>query len=203
MRFVKISVATVVLGFVLVFCVRMLPFDHWGLAIAVNFLFMAFFSYLSDIALYPLYSSRYFAARPFEKGGSIYRWCGVGLFALVLRWIGWELALRKDQPISRDLTRLSNYESGTRGSEAVHLCSAVAVAGFTLWAGWHTSIHDVQWLVLVNILVNVYPVMLQRYNRPRVARVIDAMQRREDLSPGHVVARFAETRRDGKEVGQT
>ena len=202
MRIIKVSVAIVVLWLVLVGCVRLLPLDHWGLAIGVNFLFMAFFSFLSDVALYPLYSSRYFAARPFEKGGSIYRWCGVGFFLRVLRWVGWERALRKDQPISKDLTRLSNYESGTRGSEAVHLCSAIAVAVFTLWVGWTTSINDLKWLVLFNILVNVYPVMLQRYNRPRVARAIEVMQRREGVSPDHGVPRVTGNRCDGQEVGQ-
>ena len=52
----------------------------------------------------------------------------------------------------------------------------ICVAGVTVYVGWRHSIRDTLWLVPSNILFNVYPVLLQRHNRPRVADLIRRKQ---------------------------
>jgi hypothetical protein len=106
----------------------------------------------------------------------------VKYFTVVLRVIGWEALLRKDVPIMKDLHALKTYEAVTKGSEAVHTAAALSVVAVAMWIVWSTSFAHTTWLLLVNIVVNVYPVMLQRYNRPRVARVIHRFEQRSAAS---------------------
>jgi hypothetical protein len=184
MLILKVAVAVVVLVGALSFCVRFVPVGHWGFAVAVNFLFMMFFTVV-DLICSPSYASVYFAARPFERNGAIYRWFGVDAYRWMLRRIGWEAILRNDLPIRKDLESLSRYEGLTRASEAIHLAAAASVAVVTVWVAWRHSVAVIGWLVLVNILVNVYPVLLQRSNRPRVRRVIERWTQRSAAVAGH------------------
>jgi hypothetical protein len=156
--------------------------DHWGFAIAVNFLFMAAFTLLVTL-LKPNYSSGYFPPKPFERDGSFYRWFGVQYYLLLLRWIGWEKVIGRDKSITDDVSSLSKLEAETRGSDAVHLLAAICVAAITIWIAWRYSVGHIHWLVLGNLLFNVYPVMLQRYVRGRVSRVIALKESRAGRTP--------------------
>jgi hypothetical protein len=185
MRPLKLAIAVLLFFGSLLFCVglaRIVPVDHWGFAISINFLFMAYFTLLFGKLFIPAYSSGYFTPRPFERNGSVYRWLGVTYYVVLLRLIGWEKLLRKDQPIKNSLESLKVFEATTRGSEVIHVCAAISVAAFTIWVAWRYSVGHIHWLVLLNILVNVYPVLLQRYNRPRVNRLI---RLKETLMPKH------------------
>ncbi len=154
----------------------LLPADHWGFAIAVNFLFMIIFTIIFDTLISPIFSEKYFRSKPFEKEGSIYRWFGIMYYKRALKLIGWEKIIRKDQRIKHNLDALTTFERWTQGSEAIHLFAAISVIAYTVWVGWSYSIREIRWFVIANIIVNVYPVMLQRYNRPRIYRLIRYQQ---------------------------
>jgi len=156
--------------------------DHWGFAISVNFLFMIVFTVIFEHFLPPVSSNKYFISKPFEREGSIYLWLGVKYYKYLLKIIGWEKIIRKDQSVKNHLDSLTNYKIWTQGSEAIHLFASIYVIAFTIWTGWKYSIGDVYWLILFNIIVNVYPVMLQRYNRPRVIRLIQHQKMRKNKS---------------------
>ena len=157
-----------------VWLAKYVPVGHWGLSISVTFLFIAVFTVIFDFLLEPKLSSAYFDSRPFERDGSLYRWFGVRYYASVLRRIGWENIRRQERPITRDMESIIQFEHWNRGAEAVHTLAAIVVAGITVWVGFIRSPGDTKWLVLSNVLFNVYPVMLQRYNRARVERIRNA-----------------------------
>lgn len=164
--------------FLSIWVAGIIPVGHWGFAIGVNFLFMAVYTIIFDTLFSPAYSAKYFIARPFERKGSIYQWFGVNYYKYLLRLIGWEKIIRKDQVIKRNMDSLLEFVTWTKGSEAIHLIAAISVIAFTIWIGWHYSISDIRWLIITNVLFNVYPVMLQRYNRPRIIRLINFQKTR-------------------------
>jgi hypothetical protein len=175
MKAPRLAISILVLLTTILICVWLagiVPVDHLGFAVSINFLFMLAFTLIFDTVLKPDYSSGYFEPKPFERGGTIYRWFGVKYYVSILRLIGWEKSLRKNAPIENNLESLMRFDATTRGSEMIHLLSAVFVAALTVWIAAKHSIRDIHWLVLVNVLVNGYPVMLQRYNRPRVRRLV-------------------------------
>ena len=150
--------------------------DHWGFAISVNFLFMACFTLIFSVLHTPAYSSAYFEARPFERDGAIYRWFGASLFRSLLRSSGWHRLTWGGRPLDGTLTSLRDFEYRSKGAELVHLLAMICVAGVTVYVGWRHSISGTLWLVPSNILFNVYPVLLQRHNRPCVAGLIRRKQ---------------------------
>ena len=152
--------------------------DHWGFAIIVNFLFVIIFTIIFEKLLPPVFLNKYFISKPFEREGCIYLWFGVGYYKYLLRIIGWEKIIRKDQPIKNNMESLIKYNIWTKGSETIHLFASIYVFAFIIWIRWRYSIGNVYWLILLNIIVNVYPVMLQRYNRPRVIRLIQYQKMR-------------------------
>lgn len=77
------------------------------------------------------------------------------------------------------INSLRNYEKFTRIYETIHLVFFGVVAatiGSQLQAGY---IETAAFIAGINTLVNVYPIMLQRYNRSRLYNTINKMEQRE------------------------
>lgn len=165
---------------------EIIPATHWGYAISVNFLFMMAFTLLFDGVLKPTFASPYFSCHTLEQNGRIYRWAGIRGYVWLLRGIGWERLQRKDAPIKARLESLCGFERITRSSEAIHSLAAVCVTTCAVWAGVRYSAQSAIWLCLVSLLVNVYPVMLQRHNRPRVQRAIRLLESRTQRINPHI-----------------
>jgi hypothetical protein len=129
--------------------------------------------------------NRYFEPKPFEiRGeGQIYRSIGIRLFKrylptsgdLVSRWRGQRRIPTYNVDIAADLVR---YEKVTRSYEARHIFGATSML---LLSWWSITFHGKgDWFVLImaNILINGYPIMLQRYNRVRLRSILENLDAR-------------------------
>jgi hypothetical protein len=109
----------------------------------------------------------YYAMRPFEKGGRIYDYLGVRWYRRCLRRVLWSVnpaVLRSEPGARKDMIR------ATQGPEAGHLIIFVVILAITVWAsvsGWWGA---VVWLLLFNLLHNLYPVLSLRQVRARLDR---------------------------------
>jgi hypothetical protein len=109
--------------------------------------------------------ARYYATRPFEKGGRIYDYLGTGWYKRLLRRVLW--TVNPTQLRSRPDARQTMI-AGTRAAEAGHLLIFVVITGFTLqalFAGWWDT---AGWLLLFNLLHSGYPVLSMRQLRSRL-----------------------------------
>jgi Glycosyl-4,4'-diaponeurosporenoate acyltransferase len=82
--------------------------------------------------------------------------------------------------VNRDLTSLHRCEWGTRVAEAVHLLGFIgftAVASEQFEFGSHSLTALIIALVL-SLVLGLWPVVLQRYNRVRLQRAIERRERR-------------------------
>lgn len=109
--------------------------------------------------------ARYYATRPFEKGGRLYDFLGVSWYRRALRRVLWSVnpSLLRSQPAARE-TMIEN----TKDAETGHLFVLLAIMGVTAWAlssGWWDA---VGWLLLFNLLHNGYPVLSMRQLRARL-----------------------------------
>lgn len=109
----------------------------------------------------------YYATRSFEKGGRVYDYFGVGWYRRLLRPVLWSLnpaLLRSQQDGRQTMIR------ATKDPEAGHVIIFVVIIGITLWAlvaGWWDT---AAWLLLFNVLHNLYPVLSVRQIRARLQR---------------------------------
>jgi hypothetical protein len=107
--------------------------------------------------------------RPFELDGRCYELLGVRVVKRMLRrgpatWFNPALRL----PPTRDAESLARLDAAMRTAEASHALLFVAVLPVVVHAlvrGWWAA---AGWTLLFDVVLNGYPVMLQRYNRARL-----------------------------------
>lgn len=116
----------------------------------------------------------YHQLRRFERSGRVYELAGVRAAKSVLR--RGPLAVFNPQlhlPAERTPAELDHLAQRMRDAEACHAVQFVAllvVVGHAVVRGWWPAAA----LTLVfDVLMNLYPVMLQRYNRARLAERFD------------------------------
>ena len=142
--------------------------------LAVSWL-ISFVIAMTSIAFLQSLSPRVFAPASWEKDGDIYNGAGVQAFRWVLfhsplGWINPNLHMSAGQA---DCDRLLK-EMNT--AEGVHWLTCAASVALALW--WLAGDRDAYGysMLLVNIPFNLYPIMLQRWNRGRVFRMLKRRQ---------------------------
>lgn len=121
--------------------------------------------------------------RPIEP--VLYRWVGVGLVKRIVATRMWPL-LNGFEPPPQAKTRqelLDRTELATMGAEACHGATFILVFLVALFCLAVGRFSEAVWILAFNVLLNGYPVMLQRVNRWRVQQV-RASTRQENLTSG-------------------
>ncbi|WP_346320884.1 hypothetical protein [Chitinophaga sp. YIM B06452] len=158
----------------LVYYVRM---DGFAFAWALNFLLMLCVSVFTG-SLKSNLSSSYYQQKEWEGKGKIYEYLGVNVFRKLLVWSGWEKVIRKSFPIKNDAQALTGLYYQAKKSELDHLVILLIVLGFNVFVAFKFGIPRSLWLLALNVILNLYPIFLQRYNRPRIERIVSLSKRR-------------------------
>ncbi|MCF0069638.1 hypothetical protein LZD49_04090 [Dyadobacter sp. CY261] len=123
-------------------------------------------------------SSSYYNEKVWESRGKIYESLGINWFRKLLIWIGWERLNKKSNPIEKNTKALMHLHYQTKQSELGHIIIFFIVMGFNIFVAFKFGLLKSLWLLTLNIFLNLYPILLQRYNRPRLARAINLSKRR-------------------------
>lgn len=170
----SISILVILITLLVIYAIALwLLFTSFLFSWILNFWLMTCYSMLAAL-IKPKLDSSYFDVKKFEKGGEIYKYFGVHFYRKILVWVGWEKIRKQGNPIIKDPHSLRIIEYNTRISETGHTMIAFIVFGITI--GLSTSLHQAKWLMITNIFLNVYPIMVQRYNRPRLRSVIENLK---------------------------
>jgi hypothetical protein len=155
------------------------PFDGFLFAFDLHLLLMAWFAF-SITYLKISYEWNYFLPKSIENDGKIYNYFGVNIFRKILVIIGWEKITRKmNGTVKFNIENLKKREKNTRTGEFAHFVIGIIVMILTLILA--KSFEDAKWLIITNIIFHFYPVLLQRYNRPRYLKTINKFERRTEL----------------------
>ncbi len=141
------------------------------------------------ISLWWVLPRAYFELRPFERTGRVYESLGVLLFRrfvpdgdLANRW---ERRKKPQYRVLRGRRSAADFVVRTEQSERGHLvllALGIVSAAYAWSLGWHGW---AAYLSAGNVVVNVYPILLQRYTRGRLRAVL---HRRDEVRP-HTRAR--------------
>jgi hypothetical protein len=154
-----------------------IPMDRFTFAWALNFLLMFCVLGYTETQKGQLTSS-YYTEKSWERGGKIYAPLGVNFFRKLLVWIGWEKVTKKSAPVEKNIQALMILRNQTKKSEMGHAIVLVIVFGFNVFVAFRFGVLSSLWLLVLNVVLNLYPIFLQRYNRPRVERAIRLSTRR-------------------------
>ena len=174
--FVLFAIAAIAVAstFALIKYTRM---ESFAFAIALNFLLMLFVVIFTDVLKSP-FNFSHFDERKWERKGVVYESLGVNLFRKLLIWTGWEKVIRKAHPVEKNTKALTNLYYQTKKSEVDHTFILLIVLGFNIFVAVKFGLIKSMSLLISNILLHVYPIILQRYNRPRIARAIKISERK-------------------------
>lgn len=116
----------------------------------------------------------YFEIRPWESDGRLYERLGVRLFRFVVPMgdcINW--FVRRFQPDYRVVSEQSvaDFIKRTETAERFHLACLLAIAPSALYSILLQWWAFAMLLTLPNIVLHVYPILLQRYTRARIQRL--------------------------------
>ena len=148
-------------------------------AFSLTWLIMAFVAAVTG-RIFVRLDPEWFRLAYWEREGRIYDRVGLGAVRWVLRYtaLGWlnpNIKVRSGGP---DMDRLLRDMNAVEGVHILAAGISLAVAAFFTLAG---QVFIGIWLVAFTTLFNVYPVMLQRWNRGRIVRLQRIMlKRRKD-----------------------
>lgn len=157
--------ATLVAAAVLGWAGRELDQRSVGFAFVVVWVPMTWLGTVSRV-ITPRLPASYHRLRPFERDGRAYELVGVKLVKRLLRR-GPIAAFNPGLHLPTEPTaaRIGQLDQRMRDAEASHMILFVSTIGITVGAaagGWSGA---VGWILVFDVVLNGYPVMLQRYNR--------------------------------------
>ncbi len=168
-KFLKMALVTVLATAILIYLfIKNHPYSFL-FAWVLNFaLMIVVFVYTNTFN--PRLKANYYNLRQWESDGNIYKWIGIDLFRKLLVLIGWERVIRAANPINKNT--IEKLERAARESEFAHLLIFCIVGLMSAYVAFLYGFQKSLNLLILNILFNFYPVILQRYNRPRLQRAI-------------------------------
>ena len=120
----------------------------------------------------------YFRSRAFEAG-NVYPRLGVRIYKKFVPTSG-EVVSRlrgidrlKISAAGSRRQALLNYELQARTWEGRHLVSAVLLQAWAVSGGAIVGMEQFWASSAINLIVNVYPIMVQRFNRARIAKILE------------------------------
>jgi hypothetical protein len=151
--------------------IQYMDMQSFSFAWTLNFLLMMCVLMFTETLKSPL-TSPYYNQKGWENGGKVYESFGIHAFRKLLVWTGWEKLNKKANPVEKNFDSLIQLHYKTKQSELGHILIFIIVFGFTLFVAYKYGFLNSLWLLSLNIVLNLYPIFLQRYNRPRLARAI-------------------------------
>jgi hypothetical protein len=171
-KIMLVTVATVVAVYLVIWSLDAFGFRSPVFALLVNWLAMSWVAILGQFVRLT-YSPGYYATKAFEQNGRVYEYLGIRFFKRLVRrgpFSVFSPTLRF--PKEKTIPALKGLDGEMRKAEAGHVTIFLLMSGFigyALFRGWFDA---VGWLLLFNLLINGYPIMLQRYNRIKLQELI-------------------------------
>ena len=171
-KLISFTIATIVALVLTVWSWDAFGFRSPVFAFLVNWLAMSWVALIGPLVQFS-FAPGYYATQPFEHTGQVYERLGIRLFKRLVR--RGPLAMFSPTlrfPKDKTVPALRILENEMRKAETGHVLIFVLMfvfVGYALLQGWFDT---VAWLLLFNILINGYPIMLQRYNRIKLHELI-------------------------------
>lgn len=170
-KYLKLTWIIIIISLVIISVALWKGLDSFVFAWVLNFMLMTALLYTIEI-IQPKLMSSYYNSKKWESNGQFYKKLGVNYYRKLLVLIGWEKMNKSKSPVKKNLNTLKNLEYRTRQSEIGHLIIFIIVLLVNIFVIIKFGFIDSIWLLVLNILLNAYPILVQRFNRPRIKRLI-------------------------------
>ena len=172
MKLVWFIAAAIAVAFLIAWSLDAFGFRSPIFAFLVNWLAMSWIA-IAGQAIDFSFPVRYYDIKEFERTGQVYERLGIRLFKRLVRrgpLTIFSPTLRF--PKDKNIPALRHLDHRMRRAETGHVLIFVLMLLFISYAllkGWFDA---VGWMLAFNVVINGYPIMLQRYNRIKLQELI-------------------------------
>ena len=155
-------------------------FAIFGISLLLNLFITGVFAFLGFVyKTNTLLPSSYYQIKNSKSLTIIYRKLGVEFFKAVLLKAFWGKEKNRKKYFSGAKTGIENFDFQTRQSEFGHLASLIAIliVTFILLINGHLAIFI--FTTIINLIGNLYPIILQRMHRVQIERLTKLLERRK------------------------
>lgn len=138
-------------------------------SLALVGLSMSFMFYMGLLIKIPI-TGRYFTAIDIEQGGKLYEQLGIHVYKFILFHSPFVFLGKHLRAKNYKHSQLLELEQKMRISEFGHLVGFVMILAVT-FPMCRRSWKFAAWLTFLNIIMHLYPIFLQRYNRMRINKL--------------------------------
>jgi hypothetical protein len=135
----------------------------------VSTLFIIFLLQKTDLK----FSKVYFQIRKLEYSSKLYRVIGVTFFKKILQRFYLPKVTLKISLRDRSKSEISHIENQMEQAEQIHVLGFILIVIVSIIFSILRDVSFILWFTIFNILMNLYPVLLQRYNRNRIRIIIE------------------------------
>jgi glycosyl-4,4'-diaponeurosporenoate acyltransferase len=121
----------------------------------------------------------YYEPKKFEFYGNhtIYDYVGIRWYKKYLPFTGdlarkWRNLIQINLNKSQRINELYRYEKKTRNYEIRHIIGIIIFLVLVFLSNKKLTLFDIVFLTFLNLSVNIYPILLQRYNRIRIIKLL-------------------------------
>ena len=174
-RIILILAATLAAIYLILWSLDSFGWDNPFLAFLINWLTMSWVAIVGQV-INVILPARYYEIKAFEWTGQVYERLGIRLFKQLVR--RGPLSLFNPNlrfPKEKTIPALQHLDDQMRKAETAHLFIFILMLIFSGYALIKGGPAAMGWMLGFNILINGYPIMLQRYNRIKLQGLIQKL----------------------------
>jgi len=138
------------------------------------------------LPLYRLLPASYYISVESQWFATTCAFLRIELFRKIMRLTFWNSRNNKRHFFDGTRAGLTQFENNTRISESSHSFAFVSIVVVSFYIGVVADIHIALIATLIDVIVNFYPAMLQRYHRLRLQTIRRHTTPQEESSVGHL-----------------
>ena len=118
------------------------------------------------------FSNNFYKIKKYEYSGFFYQEIGVKLFKKILVKNPLPISTAKLSLKNKSIENINKLENQMRLAETVHFISFVISIFVLLFLGFLRDFRIIYFMMIFNVIINLYPFFVQRYNRSRINKIL-------------------------------
>lgn len=156
-------------------------FVKFIISIVLNLFITGFFAFLGfAFTTSRILPNWYYRVKDRKKLNNLYKFLGLKYFKTILLYAFWGKEKNRKKYFNGTKSGIDNFDTQTRQSEFGHLGAFIAILLVSLFLLLKGHLILVILTTIINLISNLYPIILQRTHRIQIERVINIKKQRND-----------------------
>ena len=134
-------------------------------------------------------SKNYFKILSFEYSSKFYKSIGVYRFKKILQKYPIPFSTRKIILVGKNISSIEDLNKQMKDAEEIHVFAFIINILVAILFGFLRDTRFFIWLTIFNIIMNLYPILVQRFNRNRIRIIVEKYYSKWNILSDTVIKR--------------